>query len=520
MVEGFKIVLTSDRTLMSEYNGHIFLGFSACMPRGLIPDKVYFSLFCPSVKVDSGGLVKFAPCGARRIEAALLSYGFKREDVAVAHPEHLDKVVGPRTKVIGMTENDPLGIGPATSTFTQLFGGEAYMAIKFKQLLTNRYIKTFSPKLIVGGEGAWQIDPETQQRLGIDCVVLGEGERIVGPLFEKAINGGVLPAVVHGETVPSDAVPPLIGPTIQGIVEISRGCGRGCAFCEPTMRSLRHFSIGQILNDVEVNLRGGSQPLLHAEDILRYKATGLTVNKEAVVELFKAVKNYPGVQNIGISHIALSSVCNSPGTVEEISNILELGKGKWLGGQTGIETGSPKLIRDHLAGKCKPYTPEDWPDVVVNSFDILTRNNWVPCSTLIFGLPEETEEDVNRTIDLVEELAKFRSLIIPLFLVSMGRLRNDSESFTIKKMTPAHTELLLKCWDHNLTWIPMMSGEFGSRKVRYGLKYITSYGIKRAKHLIQRCRSEYDCDIQAMIADLRHQDIDGISKVKAESSWH
>ena len=125
--EGYKIVLTADRTLMSEYNGGIFLGFSACIPRGLIPDKLYFSLFCPSVEMNGDGSVRYAPCGTRKIEAALLNNGFEREDVVVAHPEHLEKVVGPNTKVVGVTENDPLGIGPATSTFMQLFGGEAYM---------------------------------------------------------------------------------------------------------------------------------------------------------------------------------------------------------------------------------------------------------------------------------------------------------------------------------------------------------------------------------------------------------
>lgn len=31
---GHKIVLTADGTLMSEYGGNIFLGFSACVPRG------------------------------------------------------------------------------------------------------------------------------------------------------------------------------------------------------------------------------------------------------------------------------------------------------------------------------------------------------------------------------------------------------------------------------------------------------------------------------------------------------
>jgi len=141
--EGYKVVLTADRTLMSEYRGGIFLGFSACVPKGLIPDWLYFSMFSPSVPVNEDGSVKYAPCGTRKIEAALLDHGFKRKDVIVAHPEHLDKVVGSRTKVIGITETDPLGIGPATSTFTQLFDGEAYMNIKFRELLSHSAIRRY-----------------------------------------------------------------------------------------------------------------------------------------------------------------------------------------------------------------------------------------------------------------------------------------------------------------------------------------------------------------------------------------
>jgi hypothetical protein len=92
---GYKIVLTADRTLMSEYNGGIFLGFSACIPRGLIPDRFYFSLFCPSVPVNADGSAKYAPCGIRKTEAQLLS-NFSREEVIVAHPDHLHKVVQTR----------------------------------------------------------------------------------------------------------------------------------------------------------------------------------------------------------------------------------------------------------------------------------------------------------------------------------------------------------------------------------------------------------------------------------------
>jgi len=148
---GYKIVLTADRTLMSEYHGGLFLGFSACVPKGLIPDRLYFSLLCPSVGVNRDGSVKFAPCGIRKIEATLLNYGFQREDVIVAHPEYMGKVVGSNTKVVGIAENDPLGIAPATSSFTGLLGGEAYMAIKFRELLNHPAIKRFK-KSWLGGQ--------------------------------------------------------------------------------------------------------------------------------------------------------------------------------------------------------------------------------------------------------------------------------------------------------------------------------------------------------------------------------
>ncbi len=102
---GYKVVLTADRTLMSEYAGGIFLGFSACIPKGLVPDKFYFSLFCPSVPVNNDGSSKYAPCGIRKTESILLNNGFSRDEVIVAHPDYLDKVVGENTRVIRHKRN-------------------------------------------------------------------------------------------------------------------------------------------------------------------------------------------------------------------------------------------------------------------------------------------------------------------------------------------------------------------------------------------------------------------------------
>jgi radical SAM superfamily enzyme YgiQ (UPF0313 family) len=506
--EGCKVVLTADRTLMSEYRGGIFFGFSACAPKGLIPDWLYFSLLCPSVPVNGDGSVRYAPCGTRKVEAALIEYGFKRGDVIVAHPEHLDKVVGSRTKVIGITETDPLGIAPATSTFTQVFSGGAYMNIKFRELLSHPAVKKYRPKIIVGGPGAWQLeDKEIRANLGIDCVVVGEGEKDAGPLFEKAVDGEELPEVVRGNVAETEEIPLIKEATIDGIVEVARGCGRGCEFCVPTLQRYRCLPIRDILKEVEVNLRAGRRPLLHAEDVLRYKAKGLEVNGAAVVDLFKTVRNHPGVNAVAMSHFALSSIASAPEVVEEISNILGAGEeGGWLSGQTGLETGSPRLIREFMKGKCKPFNPEDWPQVVIDAFEVMAKNWWVPCATLIIGLPGETEKDVDLTIDLLGELKQFKSLIVPLFLVSMGGLKGKTESFTVEKMTPKQSELFLNCWEHNINWGQTLLQEYFLTKSGfkgYGLRFLISYGINQAKKLIRQCREDYDCDLAAMIRDER-----------------
>ncbi len=504
---GYKIVLTADRTLMSEYRGGIFLGFSACAPKGLIPDCIYFSMLCPPVPINEDGSARYAPCGIRKIEAALLNHGFKREEVVVAHPEHLDKVVGFRTKVVGITETDPLGMAPATSTFTQLFNGESYANLKFRELLDHCAIRMHRPRIIVGGPGAWQLeDKKVRTNLGIDCLVVGEGDNVVGPLFEKAANNEALPEIVCSDAVSIDEMPLIKEATIDGIFEISRGCGRGCKFCVPTLKLFRCRPMNDILSEVKVNLEAGRRPLLHAEDVLGYKAKGLEVNREAVIDLFKRVKGYPGVEAVGMSHFALSSVASAPQVVEEISNILDARRDSWLSGQTGLETGSPRLISEFMRGKCKPFEPRNWPQVIIDAFDIMSRNFWVPCATLIIGFPGETDRDVDLTLDLLEELKCFKSLVVPLLLVSMGGFKGKVESYRFEKMTIKQSELFLKCWEHNINWGQTLLTEYfvtNSGIKGYGLKFLFSYSMKQAKKLILKCKKDYDYDLAAMVKDAR-----------------
>jgi len=43
-----EMVLTADRSLMSDYGGSLFVGFEACAPK-LIPEWLYKPLLCPPI---------------------------------------------------------------------------------------------------------------------------------------------------------------------------------------------------------------------------------------------------------------------------------------------------------------------------------------------------------------------------------------------------------------------------------------------------------------------------------------
>lgn len=477
---GYKIVLTADRTLMSEYNKVEFIGFAACFPK-VLPQWLYSMIFCPKIE-DDNGRAKFAHCGTRKIESALLENGFSEKEVIVANPTKLNKILTKETKVLGITTNDPLGLGPASSTFSSLIGKESYNSIFFKKLISNPKIRKYNIKVIVGGQGSWQLaDNRIMRKYNVDCVVNGEGELIVKDLFEKAINGEQLPPIVEGDVVPVEKIPLIKNPTINGLVEIARGCGRGCEFCSPTMLKFRSRSIEEIMKEVEINVASGTGALLHAEDVLRYGANGFRPNEEKVIELFSQAKKY--TDDVGMSHISLASALSSPNLIKKLSEILITKEGQWISVQVGIETGSSRLASEHLRGKAKPFDAENWSEVVKDSFRLLNENYWSPCCTLIMGLPKENERDIEKTNELILELRKYRSLIVPLFFVPIGKLEG-SKFFTAKEMKKEHWKLLANCINHNFYWIyDYIEEHFKKKKMQFlkerFLRFFTNYMKKR-----------------------------------------
>lgn len=473
-------MLTADKTLMSEYDECEFLGFAACAP-AYLPDFLFERLFSPPQN-SSHGSAKFAPCGLRKVESVLIDNGF---DVVTAHPDGLSEVIGEETKVLGISTNDPLGLGPASSTFVELAGKESYTYKCFRDLLKNPLIRKYDLSVAVGGPGAWQLEDERiRYKYNIDCVLIGEGEITSVKTFEKLLNGESVPRFVHGKVVPLEQIPTIKKPTINGLVEIARGCGRGCKFCNPTMQRYRCSPLDKILEEVRINLEAGNYPLLHAEDVLRYKANGVVPNESEVIRLFREVRRI--ASHINISHFTLSSVVAKPKLIEDISEILELPrKDPWLAGQTGIESGSPDIIDKYMRGKARPFSPEQWPEVVQESFKILDDNNWIPCATLVSGYPEETDKDVTKTIELVEDLSDYKSLIVPLFFVPIGLLEEE-KFFGMSDMLPEHWMLLAACIKHDFRWVYELSRDYYEKnevgRMRSGLiKIVTRLMHRKLK---------------------------------------
>ncbi|MHA1409360.1 MAG: B12-binding domain-containing radical SAM protein [Candidatus Odinarchaeia archaeon] len=490
MKGGYKIILTADRTMMSSYRGSLFIGFITCGPKTLINPRLLFSFVVPKMKTVKGR-VKSAPYGLRKIEAALMDYGFTEEDIIVVNPDNIKKFVGPNTKVIGVSAMDPLGRGPASNTFSGEHGlvkKDAYLSWKFKELIKTIHEVAPNVKIVVGGSGTWQFkeDPEIRNELGLDVVMLGESDLTAPQIFSDIVNGREVPPLVEEKIVPVDKIPIIRNAAVGGVVEITRGCGRGCEFCIPTMRKLRSRPKEDILKEAKVNIEGGEKWItLHGEDVLRYKARGFTLDHDAVVNLFRSVNELEGCKGVGASHFSLAAAAQDPQLLNDIADAVGIGTEKtkpWMGCQTGVETGSVRLIKEYMSGKVRPFKPEEWPDIVEQAFGYCHDYKWVPAATLILGFPNETDDDVAKTIELLDRLRPYKSLIVPLFCVPIAELSGQGY-FGTEQMRPIHWEVFEACWAHLEKWLPELARDHTqgmNRIAGWFIRRFVNYAVKKS----------------------------------------
>jgi radical SAM superfamily enzyme YgiQ (UPF0313 family) len=416
--------------------------------------------------LDEEGRPIFASYGLRRVES-LLVREFGQESVVVAHPETLHKFVGEKTKIIGVSSHDPMGLAYVSRTYNALlgFGGDAVNYFYFKELLSHPAIRgrdRKKTKLMVGGPGAWQIkEVNMQEYFGIDILVHGDAERDLADVVRKILGGEDVGREIQLRHVDpySDHIPPIIRPASYGCVEITRGCGRGCQFCYPTTKKRYSFPIEHIMKEVEVNVKGGSNSIfIISDDMFLYEVKPRFIpNREKIVELFSRIASYPGVEQIHLSHAAMAPVVADPKMIEELTPILlektsrRLNGKPYITAEIGVETGSVRLMKKGMRGKALPFSVNDWHEIIDTGLGILNDNSWYPLCTFLVGPPDETEEDVLATLELLDRIKEKKLLYVPvLFIPIKGTGWENEKCVGLENVTELQWEVITTAWGRNI----------------------------------------------------------------------
>jgi len=418
--------------------------------------------------VNPDGRAGYVPNGLRVVEALLLQK-FPPEDVAVCYTDQLDRFVGEDTRVVGIHAHNPLGITFATNVYANLYGRacEPVNAVEFRRLITHPALRRHKHhlKTILGGPGAWQIEHKNlQDEWQIDCVVHGESEELVLPLFEAALRGEALPRRVEGHSPPLESIPVTRHRSTLGVVEITRGCGRGCQFCSVALRGGKSLSLAHIMENVRVQASEGADTImLTTDDLFLYEqGPKFQTNVPALRRLFESVVSVPGIQYLGLTHGTMAPVVLEPSMLEELSPVA-VGKSflqhdasthpenRYAMMFVGLETGSVRLFDQFMKGKAYPFRPQQWPDVVLKGMEIMNRHNWFPMCTFIIGLPGETPQDTKESLDLLYALKGAKCSIIPTLFVPLEDTRlENKESARFVEMTDLQWEFFFTCWRYNI----------------------------------------------------------------------
>ena len=494
--KGVKIVLTSSEIEMSDFKNNPLLAFMGGFPYRF-PIWTNRNLFWPQLEDNNDDTARYAPYGLRKVEGALIEYGFKRDEIAVVQYHNLNKFVGSNTKIIAISSMDPLGLAYVSQTYSAFLGfGEIPGTLhSFQKLLAHKVFKKNPQiKIIVGGAGSWQLGKKARDHLGIDHVILGEVDIEIGKIFNSIINEDNLPEVIKVRKQPKiNELATVCEPSVHGVVEISRGCGRNCQFCSPTMRRKRDVPIQKIVKEIKSNVKYGGHGIITfaTEDLFLYKCNNpkFYPNSLAVIELLEKVASIPDVKIIQPAHISLAPVVADPELVQEAAHILidhcrysYHGK-PVITAETGIETGSVRLVKKYMRGKPLPFKPEQWPEIVEQSLGILNDNQWTPAATLLVGLPEENEDDALRNLELLDDIFKFKMFLIPLLFINLQDcILNKEKRAIFDNLNETQLEFFLRSWEHNLyiykkDWLDSdENNQFSNFALRMAAKFIFGAG--------------------------------------------
>ena len=108
----------------------------------------------------------------------------------------------------------------------------------------------------------------------------------------------------------------------------------------------------------------------------------------------------------------------------------------------GAESASGHLVAASCPGKIAPFRAEDWEEMLFS---------------LVLGLPQETPDDIEKTLRFVRFLDTQNAVVFPVFYEPLSQQQiQDGLRFTLDRMTSSHLELYRSCYEINFRQIPRL----------------------------------------------------------------
>lgn len=292
------------------------------------------------------------------------------------------------------------------------FSGEFAAAVERLHAFRSR-IADARVRHIAGGVHA-SADPAGTLRAGFDLVAVGEAERTIVSLVSALLSGAAVEGVrglatqdptgklrpfERGEAIDLDDWPPF-SPTHRrlGPIEITRGCRYACQFCQTPFlykARFRHRTLRNVCDWVRVcrdrNLRDYR---FLSPTSLSYGSEDAEPRLDRVEELLAGVREIIGPERRLFFGTFPSEVRPEHVTARALAILRRYADNNNLiiGGQSGSEAVLARSRRGHGVAVIEPAVR-------------LARDaGFVPHVDFIFGLPGETEEDVQASIRLMERV--------------------------------------------------------------------------------------------------------------------
>jgi len=328
----------------------------------------------------------------------------------ILFPENKDDLVSSIKNTISSFEKVIVGISFTTNQLWNIW-----------DILLDLRKKFGSKPLFIAGGPHPTGDPKGTLKLGFDACVLGEGERTFPNILAQIKEGddfrdinGIAYIDEAGKFIKkkityyidlNDYPPFSVKYNKLGPIEITRGCPFLCYFCQTPYifgAKSRHRSIESITEYVKISKEHGFNDIRFiSPNGFLYGSLDNTVNLNLIEELLSQIRKVMGSKGRIFFGSFPSEVRPENVSKEVIDLIFKYANNDNL--IIGAQSGSQEIL-----DKCnRGHTVED----IYNAVKCTINSGLKVNVDFIFGLPNETEEDVQKTIKVINDLTKLGAKI-------------------------------------------------------------------------------------------------------------